>query len=408
MTEQEYPNAAATDVNEGRWRDAPKAVPVWYACKWFADAWRIFAERPDVWPPALLLPGLMIAPFTSIFLAIGILNCFAWLPEGSFSWLPLGLAELVGEPKPLFPLPAPLWALLWPMLAGGVALTAQRQGAGEDTTVPDVFSVCVRRPVNLRLLAVGGLAALFAILILTVTYSNNRILYTLFDLRGGTALDESGVLIHNIDERKPQEILHAVLLPTVLGLPLVPGCALAPALVALGGAGCLSGLFKSLWACLRNWKVLMVLLLPPVCKVCVYVLAQTHRSWEWWAVLSASATLLTLPVVIVAPLMTYVAARDIFYESEEPPPSLDATKRFFVLFVVFPCAWCAAVALWVWLISQGAPTAVIVAWVCAVAGAILWGWAKVLAENEKFSFGCLLVLAPLMMFFCILVVALAD
>jgi uncharacterized membrane protein len=219
-----------------------RVAPASAAMEWLGTGWGMFQEAPGAWIGIVLVYFLIIVLVSNVPV-IGMLN-----------------------------------AVLSPVFAAGVILACEAQHRGSPPTVADLFRGFQRNTGNLMLIGVLYMAGLLGI----------------FLLMGGGAAVMVPFLVLSGDQAAvaaPGIVIVIVLAALLLILPLGLTLWWSPALVAVHNVTSLEAMKRSLFACLRNWRVLLVygILAMAMCVVAIIPLglgllvAGPVLAISWWA-----------------------------------------------------------------------------------------------------------------------------
>jgi uncharacterized membrane protein len=233
---QDYSQSTSRLLAEAR------VVPPSAAIEWLSTGWGMFQEAPGAWIGIILVYFLIIV-LVSIVPIIGVLN-----------------------------------AVLSPVFAAGVILACEAQHRDSPPAVADLFRGFQRNTGNLMLIGVLYMAGLLGI----------------FLLMGGGAAVMVPFLVLSGDQAAvaaPGIVIVIVLAALLLILPLGLTLWWSPALVAVHNVTSLEAMKRSLFACLRNWRVLLVygILAMAMCVVAIIPLglgllvAGPVLAISWWA-----------------------------------------------------------------------------------------------------------------------------
>ena len=293
---------ARREPGPGRWLDRGKTVPANHGLRWIGETRDIFLARTGVWGTA--------------FLALCALT--------------LGCALLSSFVPPLQAAGGVL-GLLWPILGGGMAMTAERQRAGEAVRATHLFDGFNRRTMPLfgivlwRIAYVSALALLALILAVSPLKTLIRELGALDAARANPeALTDAAteLFLNFLAQASP-----AIGVALILWLPLALGGIFAPTLVALGETTAARGLVRGFAAGVRNWRAFLVnglalvaalLGLGLAAGVCAAILGKILGEGAGFGLMFLALGLGNLLFSFLCELMGYVAARDIFYEADPP------------------------------------------------------------------------------------------
>ena len=228
--------------NASRLLSEVRVAPAGAAMEWLSTGWAMFQEAPGTWIGIVLVYFLMIL-LVSIVPVIGMLN-----------------------------------AVLSPVFAAGVILACEAQHRGSPPTIADLFRGFQRNTGNLMLIGVLYMAGLLAV----------------FFVMGGGAAVMVPFLVLGGDEAAvaaPGIVIVIVLAALLLILPLGLTLWWSPALVAVHDMTSFEAMKRSLFACLRNWRVLLVygILAMVMCLVAIIPLglglfvAGPVLAISWWA-----------------------------------------------------------------------------------------------------------------------------
>jgi len=219
-----------------------RVAPAGAAMEWLGTGWAMFQEAPGTWIGIVLVYFLIIV-LVSIVPVIGMLN-----------------------------------AVLSPVFAAGVILACEAQHRGSTPTVADLFRGFQRNTGNLMLIGVLYMAGLLGV----------------FFVMGGGAAIVAPFLVLSGDQAAvaaPGIAIVIVLAALLLVLPLGLTLWWSPALVAVHDMTSFEAMKRSLFACLRNWRVLLVygILAMAMCVVAMIPLglglfiAGPVLAISWWA-----------------------------------------------------------------------------------------------------------------------------
>ena len=217
-----------------------RIAPAGAAMEWFGTGWTMFQEAPGTWIGIILLYFIIIV-LVSILPIISMLN-----------------------------------AVLSPVFAAGVILACETQHRGSTPTVADLFGGFQRNTGNLMLIGVLYMVGLIAV---AVVGGGAVALVPLLALGGNQEAVAPGVVI--------VLMLVALLLVVPFGLTLW----WSPALVAVHDMTSFEAMKRSLLACLRNWRALLVYVVLAVvlCIVAAIplglglIVAGPVVAISWWA-----------------------------------------------------------------------------------------------------------------------------
>jgi hypothetical protein len=184
-----------------------RVVPAGAAMEWLQTGWAMFQEAPGTWIGIVLLYFLIIV-LVSMLPIIGMLN-----------------------------------ALLSPVFAAGVILACETQHKGSAPTVSDLFAGFRRHTGNLMLLGVLYMAGILAVVVV---------------MGGGTAAMVPLLVTGGEQAAPPALIIVPALAAALLLLPLGFTLWWSPALVAVHDMPSFDAMKRSLFACLRNWRALLL------------------------------------------------------------------------------------------------------------------------------------------------------
>jgi len=228
--------------NPSRLLAEARVAPAGAAMEWLGTGWAMFQEAPATWIGIVLVYFLLIV-LVSIVPVIGMLN-----------------------------------AVLSPVFAAGVILACEVQHRGSTPAITDLFRGFQRNTGNLMLIGVLYMAGLLAVLF--VMGGGAAVLVPFLALGGNEAAVVAPGIVIGI-------VLTALLLILPLGLTLW----WSPALVAVHDITSFEAMKRSLFACLRNWRVLLVYLIlaMAMCIVAIIPLglglfvAGPVLAISWWA-----------------------------------------------------------------------------------------------------------------------------
>ena len=174
--------------------------------RWIGDAWRLFTSRPGKW-------------LLSFLLLLLIYIVFAWVP----------LANILNT-------------LLWPFLGAGIVMAADVQRRTGTFTVETLFAG-FRRPAPLLILGAMyllSLVLLYASFAIMVGEDGAK----QFVLQASAASDAA--------PPEPRAVVRALLLYTILVLPITAATYLAPPLIMLQGIGAGTAMKMSFIGSIKN------------------------------------------------------------------------------------------------------------------------------------------------------------
>lgn len=243
-------NADIADRPEPRFVPGGRSLPMGQGWTWLTDGWRLFTATPAMWIVTLL--AFIILSFV------------------------IGLVPIIGTIASL---------LLSPVLIAGLMIGARAVDRGEALTLGHLFAGFQQRVGSLMLVGVLFTLAFVAIVALIIAIFGTGLF--LAGLSPETLKNSIGTLI------------GAVLLGTLLILPVSMAYYFAPPLVALSDLGTIDACKQSFFGVVRN---ALPFLLFGIVFIVLAVLASLPFMLGW---------LVLAPVAICA---TYVAFHDIFYE----------------------------------------------------------------------------------------------
>ena len=219
-----------------------RVAPAGAAMEWLGTGWAMFQEAPGTWIGIVLL-YLLIIVLVSILPLLSMLN-----------------------------------AVLSPVFAAGVILACETQHRGSTPTVADLFGGFQRNTGNLMLIGVLYMVGLLAVV--SVMGGGAAVMVPFLVLSGDQAAAAAPGIVIVV-------VLTALLLILPLGLTLW----WSPALVAVHNITSFEAMKRSLFACLRNWRALLVygVLALVMCVVAIIplglglIVAGPVLAISWWA-----------------------------------------------------------------------------------------------------------------------------
>jgi uncharacterized membrane protein len=220
-----------------------RVVPAGAAMVWLRTGWEMFQEAPGAWIGIVFLYFLIIV-IVSILPIIGVLN-----------------------------------AVVSPVFAAGVILACEAQHRGVTPTVADLFGGFRRNTGNLMLIGILYMVGLMTVVF--VMGGGAAVIVPFLTLGGDQAAAAAA----------PGVVLVLVLAALLLILPLGFTLWWSPALVAVHDITSFEAMKRSLLACLRNWRALLVygVLALALCMVAAIPLglglfvAGPVVAISWWA-----------------------------------------------------------------------------------------------------------------------------
>ena len=257
---------------EGRWSDAPADAPTAHGFEWFREAWALFSSRPKIWLGPLGAAALVY------FIAM-------LVPRGGSMALTLILA----------------------ILAGGVVMTAHRLAEDEEAEARGVNPFADSR-VARALINVSLLCALYQLAVAL-----------LLALCLGPA-----ILGGRLPALGPGTALLGLILLVILLAPQYLFALFCPSLVALGKMGAIAAMKAAIRGGLKNWRaILLNALLSAIAAMLSLTLLMLLAGlvgegggFAGVAVVAFLSALCFAPLWGLFTLMSYFAAREVFYEED--------------------------------------------------------------------------------------------